>query len=158
MKETKNPVQYIIFAILVLVVGGLSFFGGVAYQKAQKTTTSDLSANGTPGGAGGFGSPFGNGGIGTVTAISDTSISIAPRTRGSSDTSTSSTPKTYTITTSTTFTNNGSTASESDIAVGDSVLIQTGTSDTTTATSILINPSFGGEQSSSEGSSDNSSN
>lgn len=84
--------------------------------------------------SGGGGNQQSRGETGTVTTISSDSITIKSS-RGEAEMK-------YTITDSTTVTDNGETASVSDIQVGDTVRIQTGATDgeTTTATKIEINP------------------
>ena len=147
MNKSNNTGTYVIFAVVVLLVGAGGFYSGTVYQKSHGTSTAVATnggsfGGGTGGGAagGGFGSRIGGGGIGAVTAVSSTSITITPRSRGG----TAAADKTYAIGSSTTITNNGATVAATDIAVGDNVLITTSTSDTSTATAITVNPSFGG--------------
>lgn len=138
-KSNNLPVILAAVVVLSLLIG---FFGGIAYQKGKKTTATTAISNtngfggqsGFGGGQGGF--RRGGGAIGQVTAVSDSSITVSNQRTGSD--------QTFKITSSTTISNNGSAASASDIQTGDTVLIRTSTSDTSTATSILINPSFGG--------------
>jgi hypothetical protein len=86
-------------------------------------------------------------------AINDSSISLK-------DLRTSTT-KTYSITSSTTITDNTSAATYRDIAVGDSVMVMTSSSTTATATatatatSIVLNPTMGGSPSGQTSSSTN---
>jgi hypothetical protein len=144
-KQVTVPARAVMLIIGVVVLCLASFFGGVAYQKGHgKSTTSVASTNGTAGGgaiggAGGGGfrdGQRGAGGIGPVTAVSSTSITITnQRTNASA---------TYAITSNTTITDNGQTVAASDIQTGDTVFVMASTSDTTTATRILVNPSFGG--------------
>ena len=122
--------------IAVIVLCGLSFVGGVIYQKhSEKTTTTATSAAGGALGAGGF-SRRGGGNFGQVTAVSTTSITLTNQRTNASNT--------YAITGATVITDNGQTVATSDIQAGDTVVITTSTSDTSTATRILVNPSFGG--------------
>jgi len=131
---------------LLIALGG--FYSGVHYQKGrQKNTaaTSNQSATGSGFGGGNFGGGFRRQGnanrlIGTVSAISSTSITVQSRT---------GTSKTLAITSSTTITNNGATASASDIQTGDTVFVTIDSSKTANAASIALNPSFGGGQGSS---------
>jgi hypothetical protein len=145
MNKSNSTGKYVIFAIVVLVVGAAGFY---LYQKSHSTSTTAATngggfgggAAGGAGGRGGFAARVGGGGMGTVTAISSTSITITPRSRGGA----TSADKTYAISSSTNISDNGSTVAATDIAVGNTVLITTTTSDTSTATAITVNPSFGG--------------
>lgn len=124
--------------VVALVLG---FIGGISYQKGKTpntqigTTTGQFGTQGTNG-QNGFRGMRRSGSFGSVTAVSDNSITVDSQRTGGSET--------FKITSSTTVTDNGSSASVSDIKVGDTVMIRTSTSDTSTATSILLNPSFGG--------------
>jgi hypothetical protein len=122
--------------IVLLVVG---FWSGMAYQKGHSKTA--VATTGSTAGGGLSGRGFGggarrSGGFGQVTAVSPTSITIT-----SQRTNTSTT---YTITSSTTITDNGQTVTTTDIQTGDTVIVMTSGTGSTTATSILVNPSFGG--------------
>lgn len=141
----KKPTNKLIgLAALVIAVGLASFFGGIQYQKGQQKTASTnnsfTSNNGQFPSSGGFngGGPGGRqmGGFGTVTAVNDSSISVQNSRSGSITT--------YSITSSTTVSDNGSTASVSNIQTGDTVIVQTSSSSSTTATQIIVNPSFNG--------------
>jgi hypothetical protein len=135
-------------AIVALVLCGVSFSIGMSYQKGKQPTTTTASTNDTGqfpsqgGGPGGFGGDQGGGfrngqrpNIGEVSSISSDSITIKGM-RSASD-------QTFKITSSTTVQNDGSSASVSDIKTGDTVLITTDSSDASTATQIMLNPSFG---------------
>lgn len=129
----------------VLALGGIGgFLAGMHVGKSQGATAANgfdgQSQNGGPGGMrGGRGMM---GAMGTVTAVSSDSITISDQMRGST--------ATYKVTDSTTVTDNGASASLSDIAAGDQVMVRTGSTtssdanDSQTATSIMLNPSFGG--------------
>lgn len=80
--------------------------------------------------------------VGQVTAVSSSSITV--QTQSSSST-------TLAITSSTAISNNGQTATTSDIQVGATVFITENSSNTSQASRILINPSFGGGQMSPSG-------
>lgn len=128
--------------IAVIILCGLSFWGGASYQKhhTKSTPTAGTTPNFSGGGAGGFGGARRSGGFGQVTAVSSSSITVTnPR---------SGTGMTYTITGSTTISDNGQAVTVSDIQTGETVLITTSGSGSTTATSIMVNPSFGGQGSS----------
>jgi hypothetical protein len=139
MNNSPNNSNRLIIPIVLLVVGlGGGFVAGTQYQKGHGSTTTNGLASGTQAGANGTGGPGGmsqNGSMGTVTAISSSSISVKDQR--------ASTTKTYSITSSTTITDSGTTATYSDISVGDTVLVSTSSSTSTTATQILINPTMG---------------
>ena len=138
----KNKIW--LLPLVVIVLCGLSFWGGTAYEKGHaKTTVNSPAAASRFGGAGGAagGGRFGSGqrpDIGDVTAVSPTSLTIQDEADGSS--------KTFSISSSTTFTNNGASATVSDVKTGDRVLVRTSGTGSTAATAIDINPSFGGGQ------------
>jgi len=130
-----------LFAVVaVVILCGLSFAGGMAYQKhrtrSAQVSTAGNASTGFSGGHGGFAGGHHLGGFGQVTAVSSSSITITNQRTNASTT--------YTITSSTTITDNGQTVSASDIQTGDTVIITTSGSGSTTATRILVNPSFGG--------------
>jgi hypothetical protein len=145
----------VIGIVAVVLLMGLSFYGGVAYQKGHQpkaAATASTAAGGTTRGSGfGGGRRFGGQRptIGQVTAVSATSITVQDSNSGSSTT--------LSITSSTQITDNGQTVAASDITVGENVLIAASTSDKTQAARILVNPSFGGGGSSAQGSADNGS-
>lgn len=130
-----KPIAILVAAILL---AGLSFYGGVQYQKGRHTatTTTTTGAAGSPSTQGG--SRFRGGQrptFGSVTAISSTSITVDSQ---------SGTSTTFSITSSTTITDSGQTTTTSDISTGDTVAVVASTSDSTQAARILVNPSFGG--------------
>jgi hypothetical protein len=144
--------------IVTVILLGLSFYGGVAYQKSRQpkvmtatAATGGLSGSSFAGGARRFGGQRPT--IGQVTAVSASSITVQDSSSGSS--------KTLSITSSTQVTNNGQTVTAGSIQVGDNVLAVASTGDETQAARILVNPSFGGggsSQSSSGGSTGTSAN
>jgi len=129
-----------IIAVVAIVFCGLGFFGGVMYQKSHnKNPTTNSGQFGQSGfqndGSGGMG--LGNGqrpNIGEVKTVSSSSITISGTQSGAE--------QTFTITSTTTVDNGGSTAAVSDIKTGDTVLIQTDSSDSSAASKITLNPSF----------------
>jgi len=137
-KPTNNNSKYIIVVIAVIAVGGLSFFGGTQYQKSQDTNASPMASSGLAsrlGGAGGYGQMGGgrrnaNGAFGQVTAISSTNITINDIRQGKS--------KTYTINSDTKITDQGQTATATDIKNGDTVIVSASTTDSTIASTIRI--------------------
>lgn len=122
-----------VLVVIALMTG--SFLAGIQYQKQQQKTITP-SLGGPSNGFGGQGQPrrsFGD--MGTVTAITDTSITVKNAQSGAT--------KTYTIGTATTITEDSNTIAAAQIQINDTVLIQTDTTDTSTATQIIVNPSFG---------------
>lgn len=134
-KTTNNTGKYITGALAIIVIGLLGFFGGMQYQKNQDNNlgTSRLARAGLSSssyGQMGPGRRMRNGGLGQVTAISTTSITVNDIRQNQS--------KTYAITGDTKVTNAGQTAAVSDIKAGNTVIITTSSSDSTTAASIRI--------------------
>lgn len=131
----------IALGVIILLIGaGSGFLAGMAVGR-HVSTRGVMGAPSFNGGRmyqnqGGF---QGNRGVsrtfatttGTVTAVSDSSITVKTA-RG--------TTVTYTITSSTTVDNNGSSASVSDIKVGDTVAVRQTTDTTGDAASIQLNP------------------
>jgi hypothetical protein len=147
--KKKNPIKGVIAAGVVVVVAALGFFGGVQYQKGKNNTAT--ATNGqmqTFGGGGNFGGQGGMrmGQFGTVTTVSSTSISINSKRTGS--------VVTFAIDSSTTITKDSATVTTADIAVGDTVLVEAGGTDSTTATSITVNPSMNAPQTNSSSETD----
>jgi len=147
--QVRIPKRSLYLVIVLLAIIG-SFFLGEHYGHSKQTTSVPTASNSQAAGgstngdgfAGGRGNFRSDGAHGSVTAISSTSITVMD--------TTSNTSKTYTITSSTQITDNGSTVTTSDIQTGDTVLVTSGSSATTTATRILVNPSFGGQDGSSD--------
>jgi hypothetical protein len=138
--NTKNGLPKPVLAIIaVVVLMGLSFYGGTAYQKSKQPKAASAAAAGTKGGfSGRGGGRFGGQRptIGQVTAISSTSITVQDSSTNASTT--------LAITSNTQITDNGQTVTVSDIQTGSSVLVVASTTDKTQAARILVNPSFGG--------------
>ena len=130
--------------VCVLLLAGGSFVAGMQYQKSKRPaaatmrTASSQRKYGSPdsgqGGLGGF--RRGDRAFGTVSSVSSSSITIQTRRGGTS---------TYTITGSTTVTNDGQSASVSDIQNGDIAILTLDSSNTQDVSSILLNPGFGGD-------------
>lgn len=133
--KPKPSIDLVICAIVgvvaLMIGGGIGFFGGIQFGRLQ---TNNVTATGAPGR--GFNGAARTGGIGTVTAVTNTSITITPRARRGVNAA----DKTYTITSATVVTSSGASSTASAITVGDTVRIQTDPSDATTATTIDINP------------------
>ncbi|HEY8999604.1 MAG TPA: hypothetical protein VIM53_04805 [Candidatus Saccharimonadales bacterium] len=145
LRRLRKPIAS---AAIAVVVAGVGFYGGVSYQKhhtASNNGVGTMASAQNASGRSGFGGGFGGGGsradrvIGQVTAVSSTSITVQTQSGSSS---------TLAITSSTTITDNGQSATTSDIQVGDTVFITEDSSNTSQASRIMVNPSFGGGQSS----------
>ncbi len=148
-RQVNLPLSKIGLVAGVIVLCGISFWNGTAYQKDHMPVSTAVTAA-TPGGfspRGGFIQRRGD--IGEVTAVASDNITVKNQ---QDDSSTS-----YTITGNTVVTNDGSSASVSDIKVGDTVAVMTTSSDSKQAQRIIINPqmgSFGGPSAESGGSAD----
>jgi hypothetical protein len=129
--------QYIVYGGILTVACCISFVAGVLSQKGhndntldtQTGTTSQYGTNNQLAQGMGAGRMRG-GAFGTVTAISETSITIDDQRQG--------TEATYTITSDTTISDSGTTATISDIAEGDTVMIAPDPSDSGTAATINL--------------------
>lgn len=138
-KSTKSGwIAAVCAALVVGLIGG--FVGGMQVGKSSGTVADGTGAFGGQSQQGGPGGMMRRmGAFGTVTAVSSSSITIQDQMQGVTTT--------YAITSSTTVTDNGSSASVDDIKVDDTVMIQTdssSSSDGATATSIMLNPSMRG--------------
>lgn len=138
----------IVAALIILPIAG--FFAGMQYQKQTAGTTATNAR-------GAFGGQFTRGAmrgrtLGTVKAISSSSITITTRLDNSD--------KTYTLTSSTVYKNGASAAQNSDVKVGDTVMLTLDPSDTTKVTTVTINPTtmFRGSTDDAPTTSDNSGN
>jgi uncharacterized protein (UPF0333 family) len=148
-KSFTNPLLAIVVLIIVAVT---AFFGGVAYEKGntKKTPAASHNALSSINGYGSKGSYSGQRPIlGSVTAVSSSSISVQDERTG--------TTSTLAITSSTVITNNGATVAASSISVGDTVAVRASMTNTNQASTILVNPSFGGGSGSSPSSPSSSS-
>ncbi|HEY4964620.1 MAG TPA: hypothetical protein VIH90_08080 [Candidatus Saccharimonadales bacterium] len=121
--------------ILIVVATVVGFWAGSAYQSNHNKSASTTGGASAFGGARGGGFQRGGGGIGTVSTVSASSITVS---------STSGSSKTYSITSATTISDNGQTVTTSDIQNGEKVIVIPSTSNATQAARILVNPSFGG--------------
>jgi hypothetical protein len=147
-KKPSMDALYIGIAVFALIIGAaVGFFGGMQYQKSQITVARSGNPGGTNAiGRGRFGGAGRFGGFGTVTAVTSSSITITPPSFGENATPIT---KTYSISSSTTVTDNGASSTVSAIAVGDTVRIQPSTSDSTAAGTIMISPAPNGNTGSS---------
>jgi hypothetical protein len=122
-----------VLAVILLVV--VAFWLGILYgDHHTKDSLATGSSSTTTGGGNGF--SRGGGGLGTVSAVSSTSITVASQRSGTSNT--------YAITSSTKITDAGQSATVSSIATGDRVIVTPSSSNSSDASQILVNPSFGG--------------
>jgi hypothetical protein len=136
-QRTLSPLFLLAMPMLVAGLCAASFYGGTAFQKSHDKsllpqTVSGVSAFGTVS----AGTPESGTKMmaeaGTVTAVSDTSISVQSGPSG--------TAKTYTIDTATKIMNAGAAGSLSNIKVGDMVLIETTGDNSELATRVVLNP------------------
>lgn len=137
--------SWIATVIAALIVGLL---GGIVagMQIGKSSSTTNRGSQSLQGGMGGSMQGH-DGAMGTVTAVTSDSVTIKSD-RGDSDSTV-----TYAITSDTKVTDGDETAAVSDIAVGDAVMVQTGSSSSSsngsgakTAVRIEINPTMGGER------------
>lgn len=127
-----------IAAVVAVATGVLGFMGGVQFQKGNTGSNFAAGRQGFSGRQGMGGMDMRNGSFGEVTVVSDSSITIAVRNFRQGSSSEGDTAKTYTINSSTKITVNGSTGSVSDIAAGDTVMIEADSSDSSIAASIRV--------------------
>jgi hypothetical protein len=135
-KKSGGVPKIVIVVAGIMLLSGISFAGGVQYQKGKTKDAQDPARISSKrfGQNGGGPMRFQGGqrpSIGEVTAIDSSSITIRLARGGSS---------TFKITSDTKVTDDGATISVSDIKTGDTVLVQANSNDTTTASNILINP------------------
>lgn len=129
-----------IAAVVAVATGVIGFASGIQFKKGS-SSSSIANQQGGFGGQGGMGGGVGmrNGSFGEVTAVSDSSITITTRERfNQNNSSSTSTSKTFTINSSTTVTVDGSNGRVSDIKTGDTVMIETSSSDSSVAASIRV--------------------
>lgn len=134
---------YIALVIAVIVSAGAGLVAGMQIGKATNSAGQPQSMGTMPGMRGSMGAM--RGGFGTVTAVSDSSITIESRMgRMSRSSDAQGSTKTYKITTDTKVTNNRQTATIGDVKAGDTVLVRTSDSASDTATAIELNPQLRG--------------
>lgn len=128
-----------IAAVVAVATGVIGFVSGIQFQKGNSSSSVANQQGGFGGQSGMGGMGMRNGSFGEVTAVSDSSITITTRERfNQNNSSSTSTSKTFTINSSTTVTVGGSSGSVSDIKTGDTVMIETGSSDSSVAASIRV--------------------
>jgi len=130
MSLTFNSLSIIKITASVIVIGLAFWLGYFIGHHGKLVTTKSL---GTISGRGEFAR---GGGLGTVTAISSSSITVQNSRSGQSST--------YAITSSTEISDDGQSASASSIAQGETVIVVPSSSNSSDASRILVNPSFGG--------------
>lgn len=145
--KSKQPTlnKGVFLFIFAILIASVSFYGGTAYEKDHPSSSStslnssSSSQSGYGGNGGGysrFGGGVSNRVFGQVSAISSGSISIQDSRTG--------TTVTLTINSSTQITDSGQSVSASDIQTGDTVIATKSSSNSSDASTILVNPSFGG--------------
>ncbi len=126
--------NYIVTAIIVLVVGAAAFYGGMQYQKSQRATLGQFDTRVQGGQNARFGAgPAGSGMVvGDVTSKDDTSITVKSQ-DGSS--------KIVILSASTTI-NKQATGTKDDLKSGEKVAVfgKTNADGSVTAQSIQLNP------------------
>jgi len=127
-KKSSAGLKIALAALIVIALCGTSFMAGMTFQKKQAKNTASDSLSQVQGR---FGGRI-NGNFGTVTAISSTSITVK---NDRTDTT-----STYTVDSNTAIKNGTASASITDIKVGDTVMVRTSSSSSTTATSVTVNP------------------
>jgi hypothetical protein len=139
--------------LAVLLIIGVSFFIGAAYQKSHQTAATALNSNGSGSthqysvsSGGGFddSGSFGRGSslsTAQVTAVSGNSITVKDSSGNS---------QTYAIASNTRITNSGQPVTASAITTGQSVIIIPSRINTSLAHRIIINPATGSVQSPSD--------
>ena len=130
-----SSLKPVAIVLAIVVVCGISFAAGAHHQKHQ-LGTAGVGQNGFAGGTAGQ-RGFRSGrrpAIGQVTAVSADSLTIKNARTGAS--------QTFKLNSSTVVDNNGSTGAVSDIKTGDDVFVQISSSDTSTATRIILNPNL----------------
>ena len=136
---TSQPTHHILLTKIIvgtcglLILCGLSFVSGIAYEKAHASqATSSTNAQQAQSGAINRLRTGTRPVRGQVTAVSSTSITIQNQRSGLTST--------YAITSSTVIKNNGQAATATSIQTGDTVLVRVSTTSPTTASIIVIQP------------------
>jgi len=140
--NTKPSVGMALAVFIALLIGVVGGFAAGVHTSSSNGSTAPSTQNGAGGMMNGRmgGRGMGMGMMGTVSQVTDDSIVVQNDRTGASTT--------YTITEDTTITKSGATIDISDIKSGNNVMIQTSNAeDSTTATSIVINPTMGNTQS-----------
>ena len=131
------PVKTLALAGAVVVLLGISFYAGSAWQKQHNNTAAKagkyMTAYGPRAGMGMRGGLV-KANFSDVTAISSSSITV---------TLADGTSKTYNVTNNTVVVKGGAQVAISTVAVGDRVQVVPSSSDSSTAASIMVGPSFG---------------
>lgn len=142
-EQGSSAKWYIAIVVAIVVSAGAGLFAGMQIGKAGNGTAAQGmgSAAGQRGGMGMM-----RGGFGTVTAVSESSITIESRMMRmrQDDSGSEASTMTYKITSDTKVTNNGETAAIGDIKTGATVRVETSDSNSDTATTIELNPQMRG--------------
>ncbi|QHN42849.1 hypothetical protein GII36_03215 [Candidatus Mycosynbacter amalyticus] len=144
-RQESSAKWYIAIVVAIVVSAGAGLFAGMQIGKASNGSGMQGmdSMSGQRGGSGMM-----RGGFGTVTTVSDSSVTIESRMmrmgQGDSDSNSEGSTTTYKITSDTKVTNNGEAAAISDIKTGDTVRVETSNSSSDTATTIELNPQMRG--------------
>jgi hypothetical protein len=133
---TLPSTKALVGAAVVVVIGAAGFFGGVQYQKRHQPKNTGTMATGQfgTGGFGGRGGMRRGAGLGQVTSVSNSSITVKNERTGVS--------KTYSITSATTVMNGTAAGSAGDIKTGDSVIVTATSASATEAGRIVVNPTM----------------
>ncbi|HEY5267814.1 MAG TPA: hypothetical protein VII94_01615, partial [Candidatus Saccharimonadales bacterium] len=128
----------ILLIIATIVYSVIIFYLGISYQKDHTKTVATTTNKSTTGRFGGFGGGgnFANRLLGTVTAVSSTSISV--------DDSRTNTTTTVVINSSTQITSNQQAVSASNISVGETVIVGLDSTKNIATTISIINTQASG--------------
>lgn len=132
---TKTAVRMAV-VVACLVLG---FLAGMQYEKGVPITTRPTAATGAGNFTGGRSGRYGmhrGGGLGQVSAVSGSSITIHNQRTGDA--------QTFKISSTTAIMDNGAAANVGDIKTGDTVMVRSAANDQGTAGSIIINPDLSG--------------
>jgi hypothetical protein len=142
--SSKQPKKTISFSfntqtiaklLLVAVLLVLAFIGGVFYSNHQNRAIALIGGDSVMH-AGGSGLVRRNGIIGNITAVSSSTITL---TSLRSDQS-----KTYKLNSSTKIIDDGQIVQTNQLNIGEKAIVITSSATTDTATTIIVNPAFGG--------------
>ena len=146
-KRPHSLIKPLVIGAVAVIGLGVSFVGGIQYQKGHTAASAATTSDSNGGGFQGRRMMSKDRVFSEVTAVSSSSITVQARMPASSD---SSSTVTLAITSGTTVTNNGATGAVSDIQTGDTVMITKTSSSSTTAKNIVLNPSMMGPGTSSD--------
>ncbi|HET8991604.1 MAG TPA: hypothetical protein VFN31_01035 [Candidatus Saccharimonadales bacterium] len=133
--KTKTIHIPIVWLVIVIVVGVACFLIGESYGKTHTPSLNTATSRSLQGR---YGSKRGLRVFGTVSSVSATTITITNQRTG--------TNSTYNISSATKIRYNGQSVSYNDIQVGDLVIITKSSPGSMDASTINVNPRFGGVQ------------